>query len=73
MIKSLLVCAALAVSTVTSLAQSAAAMTRVAPTAPSEGGASAPMGHKWAKKLKSHKPVKPAVDPEAMTFKKGGA
>ena len=73
MIKNLLVCMALAAATASSFAQSAAAMTRVAPAAAPDGAASAPAKHKWIKKIKNHKPGAPAVNPEASPDKKGGA
>ena len=73
MIKNLLVCMTLAAGTVSCFAQSAAAMTRAdAATAPN-GAASAPVKHKWIKKIKNHKPGAPAVNPEASPDKKGGA
>jgi hypothetical protein len=37
-----------------------------------EASASAPGKHRWAKKLKNHKPGQPAVDPQSSPDKKGG-
>ena len=73
MIKNLLLCMTLAMATASSFAQSAAAMTRVAPASGPDGAASAPVKHQWAKKLKNHKPGAAAVNPEASADKKGGA
>ena len=51
----------LAAAATTASAQSSAAVTRVAPVSASADAASSPVKHKWAEKLKSHKPAAPAV------------
>ncbi len=52
----------LSVSAVTSFAQA---------SAPADS-ASAPVKHRFLKKLKNHKPATPATNPEASVDKKGG-
>lgn len=63
MIKSHLIAILLSATAVGALAQASA------PAA----SASAPVKHKFLKKLKSHKPATPATNPEASPDKKGGA
>jgi hypothetical protein len=62
MIKAPLIAIVLSVAAVASFAQA---------SAPADS-ASAPVKHKWIKKLKNHKPGAPATNPEASPDKKGG-